>query len=114
MAPSVNTYNEDDKFIRYSNLDYIHFRLFALSVLWRASISTHRLFQEVDIGKNEDIIWQMILNNDPGPFDLYPILMAAITSENKATAKDLVTNPELIKVNECWAYRFVFGGFVVT
>lgn len=109
---SAIRYYEDDNFIRYENIVYAHFRLFALSVLWRASISANRFFQEIDLGTNEEKIRQMILNNDPGVFDLYPILMAAITSENKLTAKDLVTNPELIKVYECWAFRFVFGGFV--
>ncbi len=105
-------YSEDDRFIKYDNFNYDHFRLFALSILWRASISSNRLFQEVDLGRNEDIIRQMILTGNAGSFDQYPILMAAIMTGKKKKAMDLITNPELIKVNECWAYRFVFGGFV--
>ena len=105
-------YYEDEKVIIYGNWDYLNFKLFALSVLWRASISKNHLFRDVDIGTNEEIIRNMILNIIPGKFDLYPILMVAITSCNKQTAFDLVTNPDLINVYGRWAYRFVFGGFV--
>ena len=103
---------EDDRVIIYTNIEFLHFRLFALSVLWRASISTNRMFQDVDLGKNEETIRKMVLNNNPGQYDLFPILMAAIMTKNKQSVKDLVTNPDLIKVLECWAYRLVFGGFV--
>lgn len=110
--PSPINYFEDDKVIIYGGLDYLHFRLFALSILWRASISNHRTFNEVDIGKNEVIIRKMILEGNAKNHETYPFLMAAITTNRKQTAFDLVTNPELIKVDDYWSYRFVFGGFV--
>ena len=42
-------------------LDYRKFRLFGLSVLWRASVASHRFFRAVNLGPHESAIRQMIL-----------------------------------------------------
>jgi hypothetical protein len=53
------------KSIYVTKLDYKLFKLFLLSILWRASISKLQFFSNVNLGKHENIIRRMILNGDP-------------------------------------------------
>jgi hypothetical protein len=47
-------------------LDYIKFKLFQLSVLWRASVSTQEFFKSVNLGqKHESQIRKMLLDQEP-------------------------------------------------
>lgn len=57
--------------------DYAKLKLFALSILWRASVSSHHFFRKVTIGPHEKHIRQMLLNGDPGHPDLYSVIFAA-------------------------------------
>src|SRR4051812_14436929 len=43
------------------NLDYRLFKLFILSVLWRASVSSHPVFEHVSLGKHEEIMRGMVV-----------------------------------------------------
>ncbi len=57
------------------DLDYTQFRLFQLSILWRASVSKGlRAFEKVNLGHHEEIIRQMILNGDPGYPEQYAFI----------------------------------------
>ncbi len=72
--------------------DYATFKLFHLSVLFRASVSSLSTFQEVNLGAlHEERIRQMLLNEDPGKDWEYPILGFAVL--NKIMSKsDLFLN----------------------
>lgn len=49
------------------DVDYQYFKLFELSLLWRASISNHWMFANVSLGaKHEEIIRQRLLTHAPG------------------------------------------------
>ena len=61
-----------------NGIDYATFRLFDLSVLFRASTSDHPNFREVDIGPHEERFRRMLLEGDPGQDRQYPILCAAV------------------------------------
>lgn len=60
---------------RMTNLNYQKFKLFLLSILWRASISTRSFFQDVKLGPYEDQIRRMILEDNPGRAEDFPILI---------------------------------------
>jgi hypothetical protein len=63
--------------VRYSvckNLDYKKYKLFLLSILWRASISSRPLFDAIKLGDHEEKIRLMILNGNPGDISDYPII----------------------------------------
>jgi hypothetical protein len=59
--------------------DYASFKLFHLSVLFRAHVSRSCPF--ADLGPHAEIIRQMILNRDPGPAWRYPVICKAIEFE---------------------------------
>ena len=96
--------------IKFSDIDYALFKLFQLSILWRASISKRPIFKEVALGKHEEIIRQMLLNNNPGKSNKYGCIMVATMHEG-GHIDSLILQPELKRIDNQIGYRFVFGGF---
>jgi hypothetical protein len=50
-------------------------KLFALSILWRASASNRREFRDVDLGRWETDVRDMIGSKDPGAVDRFPVVL---------------------------------------
>lgn len=75
----------DGKKLIVKNLDYKKIKLFFLSLLWRASISSKPEFENVCIGDNEEIIRKMILNESPGRSSMFSItaIVPLINNRNK-------------------------------
>jgi hypothetical protein len=61
--------------------DYTMLKLFFLSVLWRASVSKHDMFELVHLGPYEDQILEMLTEGDPGPAELYAVLVKRLTDK---------------------------------
>jgi len=67
--------------IKGKGYDYSKFKLYLLSILWKASISTRPLFSEINLGKKtEEDLRNMILAGNPGEVNEYPcgIILPAI------------------------------------
>jgi len=95
-----------------SDLDYCSFRLFQLSVLWRASISTKEFFSSVSLGKHhEEKIRRLLLSGDPGLPWQYGCVMCSLIAD-EAILTDLMIQPDRLKLYGHTAYRFIFGGFM--
>jgi hypothetical protein len=62
-------------------IDYASFKLFHLSVVWRASVCKNPAFSNVSLGPHDESIRQMLLAKDPGPEWLYPITGAVVINE---------------------------------
>jgi hypothetical protein len=61
-----------------SGIDYAKLKLFFLSILWRAHISEHKFFKDVNLDKRNEIeIKQMLLENDSKSEKEYKIGMIA-------------------------------------
>jgi len=105
------TIEQKDKFIHIDELDYKYFKIFLLSVLWRASISKQDFFTQVWLGRHEEILREMILKGNPGPSDKYGILAFVIMHEGKVLS-DLIMQPTWTRIEGHYCYRFVFGGFL--
>jgi len=103
---------QDAKFLVIENIDYNRFKLFQLSILWRASVSTHDFFNAVQLGPHEDKIRRMILTQDPGePHEYGCVVNAILTGEQKTDVVDgLITTPEKTHLYGHRCYRFIFGG----
>ncbi|MCU7863661.1 MAG: hypothetical protein KZQ92_06755 [Candidatus Thiodiazotropha sp. (ex Lucinoma borealis)] len=97
------------KLIRVEGLDYTKFKLFALSVLWRAGIATHETFEEVRLGLHEQVLQRMVLAGEPGPPEKYPFFLSPIMLK-KELLKGLIVQPTEARVAGHFAYRFVFAG----
>ena len=101
--------SRDGKLVTLEGLDYKQLRLFGLSVLWRASVSSLHMFEQVKLGPHEEIIRQMILTEDPGMSDQYPFMLAPVVRENEVQT-DLIMQPTWTRYEGHYGYRFVFGG----
>lgn len=96
--------------LHLSDIDYTSFKLFQLSILWRASVSTLPIFEQVALGPHEERLRRMILASDPGSEDLYGCLMFAMLHE-KEFVRDAIMQPTTTKIGGQKGYRFVMSGF---
>lgn len=98
-----------DNRIIIKGVDYKKFRIFMLSIIWRASASKLDAFRDVKLGKHEEIIRAMLLNESPGTPNEYPVILIPIVHE-KEVVEALIVNPTITRVDTHIAYRLVFGG----
>lgn len=57
------------------DVDYSKLKLFVLGTLWRASVTVHKFFEDIDLGPHEEVIATLIRNGLPGPMEQYPIVI---------------------------------------
>ena len=98
-------------FWHVSGIDYNQFKLFQLSILWRASISSLQFFENIDLGPHEENIRLKLLAQDAGTASTYGCIMFGLKF-NDAAVTDLMIQPGRLKLHGHAAYRFVFGGFM--
>jgi len=59
-----------------SGYDYVKFKLYLLTILWRAAISSRPFFSNVLLSvDDEENMRQMIINNNPGEIKDYPCIL---------------------------------------
>jgi hypothetical protein len=90
--------------------DYAQFKLFHLSVLWRASVCKLAPFSSVALGPHEEWIRQMLLAKDPGPAWTYPIMCVAIVGDDGVTQRNFFASPLPSRLSGHRGYTFTFCG----
>jgi len=103
--------SHDREKVVLQNIDYVKFKLFQLSILWRSSVATHRFFSMINLGHHEEKIRRMILKNDPGEPHKYGCIMMMIIDESKPV-DSLILQPEFLKYEAHRLYRFTFGSMM--
>ena len=63
----------------YDSFDYPKLKLFFLSVLWRAGVSSHPVFKRVKLGPHSSTLRNAILEANPGNSDFYATVLAFMT-----------------------------------
>ena len=58
------------------NYEYRKLKLFFISMVWRASVSSQPFFSKVSLGQFEDIAKKHITNNDPGDSEVFSVTLA--------------------------------------
>lgn len=99
-------------FIKCERLNYHKYKLFLLSVLWRASISTRPFFSEISLAaEHEEEIRKMILTKDAGEVSKYPIFICTYAN-NLNLPKQLIAQPKQISAtDELQSYSFMINGY---
>lgn len=77
--------SEADSFVM-KGVDYHRLKLFALSFLWRASISSQPFFARIQLGKHEARIAEMIRAQDPGSHDDFPVVLYRLIGQRVPNA----------------------------
>lgn len=96
--------------VHWINADYASFKLFHLSVLFRAGVSSLPTFAEVSLGPHEERLRTMLLNLDAGPEDKYPIFGYAVVHHKTSRVVQMVTKVQASKFDGRRCYGIMYGG----
>lgn len=108
---SANTH-EGNNLLYFENIEYTKFKLFLLSILWRASISKQKIFNQVNLGEHEEVIRKMIIENDSKTENDYSVGIMLL-KENKITPTKFIVDPIKIEEFETLTYVFIVNGIVI-
>lgn len=105
------TYRQEGNIVHLSGIDYCQFKLFQLSVLWRAGVSSLPFFEKVKLGKHAETLRQLLLAGNPGSPERYGCFMFGLKYGDQAFT-GVIMQPGKVRLHGHTAYRFVFGGFL--
>lgn len=107
--PVVETKHAE--YISYSRVEYSEFKLFQLSLLWRASVSTLDFFSSVKLGPHEERIRLMLMDENPGKDWEYCCSLTAIIHEGELY--EGMTSPMRLRTPDEGHifYRFLIAGY---
>ncbi len=101
----------NDEIIRIPGIDYVAFKLFHLSIIWRSGISSRSEFKNVRLGTQEIRLRKLLKAQDPGDPDEYPMMGLALREPDTKTFYDrLLRAPEVSRYNGYHVYSYLFGG----
>jgi len=102
-------YNGKDKvYYTIRDFDYKLLKLFFISMLWRASITSHKCFNRISTGPFEEKLKNFILSNSPGGEEEFPVTLAKFSNPDFK----FVLDPHQDKFDHINYYRFYLTGFV--
>jgi hypothetical protein len=90
------------------NYEYRKLKLFFISMVWRASVSSQPFFSKVSLGQFEDAAKKHIANNDPGHSEVFSVTLARF---DHPLAKSIL-DPHDDKYSEVNYLRFYLAGYV--
>lgn len=88
------------------NVDYQKFKLFQLSILWRAAVATNKWFREVDLGDHKEILRRMLYEENPGSQSDYGCVMTTFSGSGYISRR--IQSPEKI-IFDGEIETYVFG-----
>lgn len=105
--------NDGAEFSICENVDYKRFKLFLLSILWRAAISNREVFKEAELSHGHiRRIRRMILKNDPRKVWQYPVVIISYLNDSKMP-RDLILQPIRSVLKDREMVTFLIGGFAM-
>lgn len=106
----------NDLFVFSEDVNYQQFKLFQLSILWRASVSKQTMFSNVNLRQEEEKIRLMLNDENPGKSSDYGCLMIRVPEPK--TIDKILWSPIQEKVFGYKTYRFsisnLFWYFFIT
>lgn len=85
--------NDGLEFSIIENVDYKKFKLFLLSILWRATISRQEIFRNITLPDDlKESLRKMILDQNPGKFNDFPIATLS-NVRNSHIPSDMIGQP---------------------
>ncbi|MEG4106398.1 hypothetical protein [Microcoleus sp. S13_C5] len=114
-SPSPENYIVDDAgkpaAYKIETFDYKQLKLFFMSILWRAAITSDSFFAQVQLGSWEDKLKKMILAQDPGSENDFSVVLFKYEGDGS----EIMQNPTKQKQDGVNYYRFRFPkyGFLI-
>jgi len=94
--------------ITIEGIDYLKFKLYHLSILFRTSVSQLPSFQHIDLGPHEEVIRQMLLNQTDNAN--YHLIAAALVREDNSVVKGLIMFPRRGSFEGHTFYQTLYAG----
>lgn len=107
-APLPSPWNAPD--VHWVNVDYSSFKLFHLSVLFRAAVSSLNTYAVVSLGPHEEKLRQLLLNKDPGEHTRYPIFGYAVVHHKTNHLIPMVSQAQKVSFGGHNCYGMMYGG----
>ncbi len=92
------------------NIDYHKFKLFQLSLLWRASIASLDFFTGVNLGPHEETIRKMLVSQTPGEPHQFGCIMTILLWEENKPLDGIILEPEQLYIEGHKCFRLVSVG----
>ena len=103
-------YTREGKITWVSGIEYEPFKLFEMSILWRAGVATVDFFRNVRLGPHEERLRKMLLAGEPGPPWRYGCMIAGTRIDGRPST-GMMIEPTPIRLDGLAGVRFIFGGF---
>ena len=102
-----------EEMLTINGLDYNLFKLFHMSILWRAGIASRQEFDNVKLDDHEELLRQLILDDDPGDPNQYSVFgYILVFPNNYKVIKPLLIPPVEVELDNVPGFHVVFGGCV--
>lgn len=94
-----------------NGLDHAKFKLFHLSILWRAAVASEGEYGPVQLSKSDEVRMRaMLRNEDPGPVTEYPIIaLLLLLPPNREPAFGIIQSTSYEIIDYWRVYRTVYG-----
>ncbi|MBU2875046.1 hypothetical protein KO508_13640 [Marinobacter salexigens] len=93
----------------FGKCDVEKLKLFFLSVLWRASVSKHDIFHDVQLGPFEEKLRALLLSGDSGDNSEFAIALSKFDAPANKTG---ILAPDRTRYNGVNHYRFYMAGYM--
>ena len=97
--------------ISVEGIEYAKLKLFQMSILWRAGVSTLPLFERVQLGPHAEQLRVRILTEDPGKPEDYGCIMYLLTTSD-GSMPALIMQPTKVRNQGHITYKFVMSSMV--
>lgn len=104
---------KNEAYVLGMDVDYQRFKLFLLSLIWRAGIASKIPFDTIDLGEHEENIRKLLAANDPGAPGCYPSILQMFRTY-RAEMRSAIMIPFKRVHEDVIAYRTYFLGFMCT
>lgn len=112
LLSDLRLYRRDKAYIIPSTkFNYSRLKLFFVSLIWRASVSTMVYFKDVNLGEFEKEALGILRNPELDREDLFPVLIFKLTDAQDIQMRGIYIDPVPCRLKDINMYMFVFGGY---
>jgi hypothetical protein len=98
--------------INVTGVDYKKFKIFEMSLLWRAGLAEQGSFAEVKLGPHEATLRKLLLDENPGSALEYPCLLVRL--RGPGNLEGIITMPRCARFAGHKAYQMILWGMLWT
>lgn len=115
IAPQCKNYGEEDhSYTRCKNLNYDTIKLFFLSLLWRCSISSRGLFNDIKLSiEEEETLRMFILNKKKADVSYLPMILQTWVYKTDMPYELLGQPRTLVRDGKPIGYHFLFPKLIL-